>query len=553
MHVLTNGVELPDVGVGTFELTKRLSAPDAENLLVEFLSSRADELSLIDTAPVYDTEELIGRAVQRAIKNGVPREKIVLETKISNDMQGFDNALQEFGRSLEKLQADFVDVLLIHWPIPRGHEGDWRELNLSTWQAMEELYREGKVRAIGVSNFLPLHLQNIIDNAEIPPMVNQLEIHPWYHERETVEFCQANGIVVEAWSPFKRAAIFRSDDINRLASAHGIAPEKFVLAWLKSRGIIPIPKSSSLERMLGNLQVPSIEFRAEDLKVLADLDSETGHEDFWNYKRQLNSVSEGDSAMNNLFDIKGKTVLITGASSGIGASAASLFASQTQGGGIKIAICARRDGKLQALAQNLTNQYGAEILPIKCDVSVESDVVRAVETAVDRFGRIDILLNCAGITAKSTDITDHTLEQWNNVIGTNITGTYLMCREVAKHMKKHLYGKIINIASITAMLGFNNQISYASSKGAVVSFTRSLAVELGKYNITVNAIVPGLIATEMVNQNGRGYRYFKSRTVNNSVGETEDLHGAIMLLASDASRFMTGSLITVDGGHTINL
>ena len=192
-------------------------------------------------------------------------------------------------------------------------------------------------------------------------------------------------------------------------------------------------------------------------------------------------------------------------------------------------------------------------MPIKCDVSVESDVIRAVETAVDRFGRIDILLNCAGITAKSKDITDHTLDQWNGVIDTNLTGTFLMCREVAKHMKKHMYGKIINIASLTALEGLSNQIGYSASKGAVLSFTRSLAVELGKYNITVNAIAPGYIATEMPNLQSRGCRYFKSRTVTDSIGVPEDLHGTIMLLASDASRFLTGSLIVVDGGHTANL
>ncbi len=399
MYKLKNGVALPDFGVGTFELTMNLTAPDAEDLLAEFLSKRADELSLIDTAPIYDTEELIGRAVQRAIKNGVPRENIVLETKISNDMQGYDNAMKSFAESLEKLRTDYVDVLLIHWPVPRWHEDDWRELNLSTWKAMEELYRAGKVKAIGMSNFLPPHLQNIIDNAEIPPMINQLEIHPWYHEKSTVEFCLKNNIVVEAWQPFKRGMIFRSDEIKQLASSHGVSPEHFVLAWLKSRGIIPIPKSSSIKRMLGNVQVPSIEFRAADLTTLDALDRESGHGDFWSYRRQLNSVRK--DAPTNLFDISGKTILITGASSGIGASAAALFASTATGKGNKVVLCARREDRLQHLASALNKRYGTEVLPIKCDVSVESDVVRAVETAIEKFGKIDILINCAGITSRA--------------------------------------------------------------------------------------------------------------------------------------------------------
>lgn len=257
--------------------------------------------------------------------------------------------------------------------------------------------------------------------------------------------------------------------------------------------------------------------------------------------------------MDNLFDISGKTVLITGASSGIGESAAEMFAARTGGGQGGLILCARREDRLQQLAERLNKKFGVEVLPIKCDVSIESDVEHAVQAAVEKFGRIDILFNCAGITAKSKDVTEHTLEQWNNVLSVNLTGIYLMCREVAKHMKKNFYGKIINVSSLAALLGFSNQVSYIASKGGVVSFTRALAVELGKYNITVNAIAPGYIMSEMTNVNSGGYKYFKSRTTLDSIGEPEDLHGAILLLASDASRYMTGSLITIDGGIVANL
>ena len=221
------------------------------------------------------------------------------------------------------------------------------------------------------------------------------------------------------------------------------------------------------------------------------------------------------------------------------------------GGGI--IICARREDRLQSLAKSFKEQFGTETLPIKCDVSSESDVVNAVNTAIEKFGRIDILLNCAGITAKSNDVTNHTIEQWKKVINTNLTGTFLMSREVVKHMKKNNYGKIINVASLGSLMGFSNQVSYIASKGGVLSFTRALAVELGKYNITANAIAPGYIMSEITNPNSGGYRYFKSRTVLNSVGQPDDLHGAILLLASDASRFLTGTVITVDGGINANL
>ena len=216
-------------------------------------------------------------------------------------------------------------------------------------------------------------------------------------------------------------------------------------------------------------------------------------------------------------------------------------------------LCARREDRLQKLAERLNKKFGVEVLPIKCDVSIESDVENAVKAAVDKFGRIDILLNCAGITAKSNDVTDYTLEQWNSVFNTNMVGTYLMCREVAKHMKKNLYGKIINVTSMVALLGCGNQIGYSASKGGVISFTRSLAVELGKYNITVNAIAPGYIMSEMTSIKSRGYAYFKSRSVSDTVGNPEDLHGTILLLSSDASRYLTGAIIPVDGGITANL
>ena len=332
VYKLLNGVVLPEAGVGTAALTEKLSAADAEDLLAEFLSHRADTLSLIDTAPSYGTEELIGKAVNRALKNGVPRENIVLQTKISNEKQGYETALAEFNESLEKLGVNFVDVLMIHWPVPRYHENDFPELNLSTWRALEKIYAEGKVRAIGVSNFLSAHLKNISRNSKVPPMVNQLEIHPWYQQRATVEYCQQNNILVEAWGPFRLGKIFSSDEMKTLAEKYHVAPEKISLAWLKQRGILPIAKSSSLERMLGNLEIPQINFSQEDLDTLAALDDPNGHYDFWNYRRQLNSCN-GGTDMDNLFDISGKVILVTGASSGIGESAADMFSSRQIVGG----------------------------------------------------------------------------------------------------------------------------------------------------------------------------------------------------------------------------
>lgn len=293
MHKLSNGMVLPAVGIGTSELTARLSPKAAEDLLTDFLLKN-DGAALIDTAPTYGTEELVGNAIRRAMSEGIPRENILIETKVPNDMQGYENTLQAFDESLNKMGVDFVDVLLIHWPIPRFHEHDYKELNLSTWRAMERLHKEGKVRTIGVSNFLPHHLENIMSAAEIQPTINQLEIHPWYQQQETVRFCQDHDILVEAWGPFRKGRLFDSDEIKQLAEKYRVTPDKIALAWLKLRGIMPIVKSSSLERMLGNLQIPEIDFQPDDLQIIAGLDDKAnGHEDFWNYKRQLDSVKDG--------------------------------------------------------------------------------------------------------------------------------------------------------------------------------------------------------------------------------------------------------------------
>ena len=326
MHKLFNGVVLPEVGVGTSDLVGKLSEKEAENLLVDFLR-KMNGLSLIDTAPTYGTEELVGNAIRRAVSEGVPHENILLQTKVPNKMHGYEETLQAFEDSLNRLGADFLDSYLIHWPVPRFHEDDYKELNRATWKAMERLYKAGKIRVIGVSNFLPCQIEDILTVAEVPPMVNQLEIHPWYQQVETVDYCQARNILVEAWGPFRKGKLFTSDEIKPLAEKYHVTPDKIALAWLKRRGIMPIVKSSSIGRMLGNLQIPQIDFQPEDLKIITALeDKEHGHEELWEYKRQLNSVKNGSSAVDNLFDISGKVVPVNGASSGIDASAAEMFA-----------------------------------------------------------------------------------------------------------------------------------------------------------------------------------------------------------------------------------
>lgn len=255
----------------------------------------------------------------------------------------------------------------------------------------------------------------------------------------------------------------------------------------------------------------------------------------------------------NYFDLHNRTAIVTGASSGIGRRAALAFAEA----GANVILLARRMERLKDLEKEIDELYlndnsAHRVSCVQCDVSDERSVDEAIES-IKELHSVDILLNCAGTTAKSEDITTHTIEQWDNVIDTNLKGYYLVSRQVIPFMKKQNYGKIINIASISGMVGMSNQISYVASKGGVISMTRAMAVELGKYGITVNAISPGYILTEMCDPNSRGCKYFKSRSVNDSVGTPDDLVGALLLLASDASKCINGANIVIDNGVTANL
>lgn len=251
----------------------------------------------------------------------------------------------------------------------------------------------------------------------------------------------------------------------------------------------------------------------------------------------------------DLFNINGKYAVISGASSGIGKEIAFLYASH----GCNIAILARRKDRLDDLADQLRKKCSINVLPIACDVTNEEMFIGAINKVVDSFGRIDILVNNAGTTEKSEDISTHTRQQWDNVMNTNLTSAYIASRECAKIMKQQRYGKIINISSVTGIMGLRNQVSYVASKGALISMTKAMAVELGPYNITVNSIAPGYIYTELTNPQSAGCRYFKSRTVLDRVGTTDDLKGIALLLASDASSYITGAVIPVDGGILANI
>jgi len=254
--------------------------------------------------------------------------------------------------------------------------------------------------------------------------------------------------------------------------------------------------------------------------------------------------------MTDLFSLKGKVALITGASSGLGVQFAKAYAKQ----GADLVILARRYDRLETLAKEIEEETGVRCLPIKCDVSVESEVKAAVAKAVEVFGKIDILVNNAGVGA-GTPAEQLSMDEWKHVVDVNLNSVFLMSKEVGQIMIKNKYGRIINVASMYGVVA-NNAIPaspYHASKAGVVNLTRALACEWAKYNITVNAIGPGFFMTEMTEEALKDeafLQYIKYTTPMGRYGESGELDGLAIYLASDASSYTTGQIICVDGGTT---
>ncbi len=253
--------------------------------------------------------------------------------------------------------------------------------------------------------------------------------------------------------------------------------------------------------------------------------------------------------MENLFDIRGKRALVTGASSGLGAQTALALAGQ----GVNTAVTARREDRLDELGQK-REAYRGKTLALPCDASDESQVEAAVRQVEEAWGGIDILVNCAGTALVSN--AENKGEIWKSVLDVNLNGTYYFCREAGRGMIRRRYGKIINFGSINSFVAPKGSAAsaYCASKGAVMMLTRELAAEWAKYNITVNAIGPGYFHTE-INKECFYEDYYQERIRTfcpmERAGREGELNGAVIFLASDASSYVTGHMLMVDGGYTI--
>lgn len=260
-YILNNGVEIPAIAFGTYK------AADGKSADVIRTAIRAG-YRYFDTASFYGTEKYLAEAVR---ESGIPRRDFFIASKLWKDEMGYENVKGAFERTLGNLGTDYLDLYLIHWPRPEAGYKEWRQLDKETWKAMEELYEAGRVRAIGLSNFLPHHIENILEDCTVKPAVDQIEYHPGYSQEAAVSYCQERGILVQAWSPVGRRRVLEEPLVKELAVKYGVSPAQICLKFAVQRGIVPLPKSSSEERMKENLELYSFDLEQDDIWRLATM------------------------------------------------------------------------------------------------------------------------------------------------------------------------------------------------------------------------------------------------------------------------------------------
>jgi len=248
---LHNGVEIPVIGLGVFKV------PEGESVYDAVRSALDIGYRHIDTASFYQNETGVGRAIA---DSGIPREEIFVTTKVWNDEQGYDETLLAIDQSLQRLGMDYVDLYLIHWAVP----GKYKD----TWRALEEINKNGKARAIGVSNFLPHHLEDLMADANIKPMINQIELHPQLTNVATREFCKENDIAVEAWAPIGKASYLDDPVLQELSKKYDKTAAQVILRWHYQNGTIIIPKSVRASRQKENADIFDFELSSDDMNII---------------------------------------------------------------------------------------------------------------------------------------------------------------------------------------------------------------------------------------------------------------------------------------------
>ena len=268
-YTLNNGVSIPVLGFGTWK------AENGEVAYQAVLEALKAGYRHIDTAAIYQNEESVGRAIR---DSGISRQEIFVTTKLWNTNHSYDEARHAFEQSMEKLGLDYLDLYLIHWPNPKllRENDEWKTRNAEVWRAMEDLYQEGKIRAIGVSNFFPKHLNTLLETARIVPAVNQVRLAPGVYQEEVVDYCREKGILLEAWGPFGQGELFDKKEVQEIAAKHGKSVAQIALAWSLAEGFLPLPKSVTASRIQSNLDCFGIELSKEEREILKTISVTSG-------------------------------------------------------------------------------------------------------------------------------------------------------------------------------------------------------------------------------------------------------------------------------------
>ncbi|HEY7013051.1 MAG TPA: aldo/keto reductase [Streptosporangiaceae bacterium] len=257
---LNNGQQIPQFGFGVFQI-------EPKDTVEAVMTALQAGYRHIDTAEGYGNEKQVGEAVA---KSGLDRGDVFITSKLSNDAHLPDDARVAFEVTLEALGTGYVDLFLIHWPLPTRYDGDF----VSTWQTLEEFYRDGRARSIGVSNFQPHHLRRLHSESQVPPAVNQIEVHPYLTQDEVRAFCAEHQIAIEAWSPIAQGEVLGDPEIATIAERTGKSPAQVVLRWHIERGDIVFPKSVTPARIRENIDIFDFELSAQDMETISALNKD---------------------------------------------------------------------------------------------------------------------------------------------------------------------------------------------------------------------------------------------------------------------------------------
>lgn len=255
--ILSNGVTIPAIGYGTWQTPQAIAADCVAYAIGQGYRH-------IDGAACYENEIQVGKGIRAS---GIDRAELFVTSKVWNTERGYHKTLAAFEKTLDDLGLEYLDLYLIHWPASFSRYKNWEEINLGTWQALTELYRAKKVRAIGVSNFMPSHLDALM-RTEVKPMVNQIEYHPGFMQQETVAYCRANDILIEAWSPLGTGKMLSNATLKGIAQKYNKSVAQICIRWCLQNGVVPLPKSVTNSRITENLNVFDFEIGETDMQTI---------------------------------------------------------------------------------------------------------------------------------------------------------------------------------------------------------------------------------------------------------------------------------------------